>query len=76
MTAGVILKSLYPELFHMTRVAHLLQNSATKVKSYFEDVDQLIAKVKSATVKNKTRQTIFAINGSRLGLLSQNGEAG
>ena len=30
-----------------------------KVKSHFEDVDELIAKVKSATVKNKTRQVKF-----------------
>ena len=31
-----------------------------KVKSHFEDIDQLIANVKSATVKNKTRQAKFA----------------
>ena len=40
----------------MTCVAHLLQNSAMKIKSYFEDVDQLIAKVKAVTIKNKSRQ--------------------
>ena len=34
-----------------------------KVKYYSEDVDQLIAKVKSATVKNKTRQAKFATIG-------------
>ena len=34
-----------------------------KVKSYFEDVDRLIAKVKSATVTNKTRQAKFATLG-------------
>ena len=27
-----------------------------KIKSHFEDVDQLIAKVKAVTIKNKTRQ--------------------
>ena len=32
-----------------------------KVKSHFEDVEQLIAKVKLATVKNKTKQAEFAI---------------
>ena len=31
-----------------------------KVKSRFEDVDELTAKVTSATVKNKTRQAKFA----------------
>ena len=30
-----------------------------KIKSHFEDVDQLIAKVKAVTVKNKTRQAKF-----------------
>ena len=30
------------------------------VKSHFEDVDQLIAEVKLATVKNKIRQAKFA----------------
>ena len=34
-----------------------------KVKSHFEDVNQLMAKVKSATVKNKTRQAKFATIG-------------
>ena len=50
MAAGAILKSLYPQLFHVSRVAYLLHNCAVKVKSHFEDIDQLIAKVKSAIV--------------------------
>ena len=53
--AGITLKSLYPKLFHVTCVAHLLHNYAMKIKSHFEDVDQLIAKVKTVTIKNKTR---------------------
>ena len=36
---------------------------AIKAKSYFENVDVLIAKVKSAAVKNKTRQAKFATIG-------------
>ena len=60
VAAGAILKSLYPKLFHVTCVAHILYNCVTKVKSQFEDVDQLIAKVKSATVKNNSRQAKFA----------------
>ena len=61
MDAGAILKSLYPKLFHVACVAHLLHNCAMKVESHFEDVDQLIAKIKSATVKHKNRQAKFAI---------------
>ena len=31
-----------------------------KLKSHFEDVDQLIAKVKAVTIKNKSRQAKFS----------------
>ena len=51
--AGMTLKSLYPKLFHVTCVAYLLHNSAMKIKSHFEDVDQLIAKIKAIAIKNK-----------------------
>ena len=63
IAAGITLKSLYPKLFHMMCVAHLLHNCAMKIKSHFEDVDQLIAKVKAATIKNKTRQAKFSAIG-------------
>ena len=63
IAAGITLKSLYPKLFYVTCVAHLLHNCAMKVKSYFEDVDQLIAKVKAVTTKNKTRQAKFSAIG-------------
>ena len=46
VTAGAKLRSLYPKLFYVTCVADLLHNCAMKVKSHFEVVDQLIAKVK------------------------------
>ena len=63
IAAGITLKSLYPKLFHVTCVAHLLHNCAMKIKSHFENVDQLIAKVKTVTIKSKTRQAKFsAIN--------------
>ena len=63
IAAGITLKSLYPKLFHVTCVAHLLHNCAMKIKSHFEDVDQLIAKVKAVTIKNKTRQAKFPAIG-------------
>ena len=63
IAAGITLKSLYSKLFHVTCVAHLLQNCTTKIKSHFEDVDQLITKVKAATTKNKTRQVKFSAIG-------------
>ena len=61
--AGITLNSLYPKLFHVTCVAHLLHNCATTIKSHFEDVDQLIAKIKAVTIKNKTRQAKFSAIG-------------
>ena len=34
-----------------------------KIKSRFEDVNQLIAKIKAVTIKNKTRQAKFSATG-------------
>ena len=45
----------------VTCVSHAWHNCAIKANYHFEDVDQLITTVKSATVKNKTRQAKFAI---------------
>ena len=61
--AGITLKSLYPELFYVTCIAHLLHSCAMKIKSHFEDVDQLIAKIKAVTIKNKTRWAKFFVIG-------------
>ena len=54
MAACATLKSLYPELFRVTFVAHLLHNFAIKFKFLLKNVDQLVATVKSATVENKS----------------------
>ena len=64
IAAGVTPKSLYPKLFQLTCVEHLLHNCATKIKSHFEDVDQLIAKVKAVTIENKTRPAKFSAIGN------------
>ena len=53
VTADAILTSLYLKLFHETLVAHLLHNSPMKVKPHLKDIDQLVAKVISATVQTK-----------------------
>ena len=39
VAAGVILKSLYSKLFHVTCVAHLLHNVAMKLNPHFEHVN-------------------------------------
>jgi len=76
VAAGNVLKSLYPKLFHVTCVAHLLHNCAMKVKSHFHDVDQLIASIKAATVKNKADKHSLLLLVTHLSLLLQDGEAG
>ena len=53
------LKILYLNLFHVTCVAHMLHNCAEKIRAYYTDVDQLIARTKAATVRNKTRRNEF-----------------
>ena len=63
MGSGITLNSIYPKLFHVKYVAHLLHNCAMKIKSHFEDVNQLIAKVKAVTIKYKTRQAKFSAIG-------------
>ena len=60
MTAATAaLKTLYPNLFRVTCVAHMLHNCSEKIRAYYTDVDQLIAWTKAATVKNKTRRNKF-----------------
>ena len=40
-----------------------MHNCAKKIKSHFENVDQLIAKVKAVTITNKTRRAKFSAVG-------------
>ena len=47
-----------------------------KIKSHFQDVDQLIAKVISATIKNKIRQAKFVTIGYPPQIVVANGEGG
>ena len=75
IAADITLKSLYPKLFHVTCVAHLLHNCAMTIKSHFEDVDQLIAKVKAVTIKNIARQAKFAALVTHLSLFPQDGKS-
>ena len=53
------LKVLYPRLFHITGLAHMLHNCAEKVRGAFADVGNLVVHVKAATIKNKSRQAQF-----------------
>ena len=57
--AGKTLKELYPSLMHVTCVAHLLHNCAMRVRAHFKNIDEIIATIKAATIKNKHRKKDF-----------------
>ena len=64
MTAArKLLKTLYPRLFQVTCMAHLPHNCAIKVRANYPAVDELIARVKAVTSKNRSRLTCFTSIG-------------
>ena len=44
---------------HVTCVAHLLHNCAMRVRAHFKNIDEVIATIKAATIKNKDRKKNF-----------------
>ena len=58
-SAGKTSKELYPSLMHVTCVAHLLHNCAMRVRTHFKNIDEVIATIKAATIKNKDRKKDF-----------------
>jgi len=62
MTAAVnTLKLLYSKLFHVTCVSHLFHNCAERIRSKFDSVDNLISRLKAATIKNKERKFYYFV---------------
>ena len=59
MWVGKTLKELYLSLMHVTCVAHLLHNCAMRVRAHFKNIDEVIATIKAATIKNKGRKKDF-----------------
>ena len=57
--AGKILKELYCFLMHVNCVAHLLRNCAMRVCAPFKSIDEVIATIKTATIKNINRKKDF-----------------
>ena len=50
-SAGKTLKELYPSLKHVTCVAHLLHNCAMRVRAHFKNIDEVIATIKAAKIR-------------------------
>ena len=57
--AGKTLKELYPSLMDVTCVTHLLHNCAMRMRAHFKNIDEIIATIKAATIKNKDRKKDF-----------------
>ena len=57
-------KGTLPTLVSCYSLAHMLHDCAEKVRVAFADVDNLVARIKAATIKNKSRQTQFKYIGS------------
>ena len=53
------LKELYSSLMDVTCVAHLLHNCTMRVRAHFKNIDEVIATIKAATIKNKDRKKDF-----------------
>ena len=57
--AGTALKKFYPTLMHVTCIAHLLHNCAMRVCTFFKNIDDIVATLKTATSKNKKSKNDF-----------------
>ena len=57
--AGKTIKELYPSSMHVTCVVHLLHNCTMRVRAHFKNIDEVIATIKAATIKNKDRKKDF-----------------
>ena len=59
VSAGKTLHQLYPNLFHITCMAHLIHDCAMDARNHHDEVDKLIVGVQNYIVKNKTRSNNF-----------------
>ena len=60
---GKTLKELYPTLMHVTCIVHLLQNCAVQIYVFFKNIDDVVAAIEAATIKNKDRENDFCEAG-------------
>ena len=57
--AGKILKELHPTLVHVTWIAQLLHTCTMLVHAFFINIDDVVATIKTATIKNEDRKNDF-----------------
>ena len=58
-SAGKSLKTLYSNLQHVTCMSHLLHNCCMRIRLKFEAIDELIASMRIAILKNNERNSLF-----------------
>jgi hypothetical protein len=56
---GVILKERNSDIVHITCLAHLMHNCAMRIKSWYYEVDRMIANLRMVTLRNKTNRKLF-----------------
>ena len=62
--AGKTLKEFYPTLMDVTCFVHLLHNYAMRqVRAFSKNVDDVVATIKAATIKNKDCKNDFGEAG-------------
>ena len=59
--AGETLKDLYPSLIHVNYVTRILHNCAMCMRACFKNIDEVIATIKAATIKNKDHKKNFHV---------------
>jgi hypothetical protein len=58
--AGKELKEYKSDMIHVTCLAHLIHNCAMNIRMHYQNIDILIARVRSLTYKNKSHQALFS----------------
>lgn len=57
--AAGILEILYPNMIHVTCVAHMLQRIAEKVRELYPDINTLVNNLKKVFLKSPSRVDIY-----------------
>ena len=56
--AGTMLTPLFPNLIHVTCIAHLFHNVCLLIKNTYVNIDNLIASTKASTIKKEPEKHV------------------
>ena len=63
--AVIVLREISLKLLNDTCFAHLMHNCALKVKTFYNEADNLIAAAKASVIKNRSRTATVNIPGKK-----------